>query len=397
MKPVLIKNDIYWLGVHDPALDAFEVVLPTPWGTTYNSYLIMAEKAALVEGVKVNFREEYVEKLKSLINPLDIKYVILNHTEADHSGAVPWIVEVAPNAQVITSEAASRHIHQLFHLERAVAGVADGDTLDLGDRELTFISAPFLHWPDTMFTYSPTDRVLFTCDAFGVHYCDEGAVFDDETGPFDDAYKYYFDNIMRPFKDKVLAALDKIKDLDVEIICTGHGPVLRSDPAKYFRLYREWSEEPEDPGRKEVAVFYSAAFGNVAQMADQLARGLAAAGARPVLRDIGGFEAGGAGGAAALIADAAGILVGMPAFEGAAQSPLEGLVDVLSAANVGGKPAAAFGPFGTTGEEVQKIEKRLKELGAKLVYPALAVDFAPDEGVFQKCRQFGRDFAAALV
>jgi len=394
MKPVRVTKDILWLGVHDPTLDAFEAVLPTPWGTTYNSYLIRAEKPALVESVKVNFRDEYIEKLKSVINPLDIQYVILNHTEADHTGAVPWVVEAAPNARVITSAAASRHVHQLFHLEKAVTGVADGDTLDLGDRELTFIGAPYLHWPDTMFTYSPTDRALFTCDAFGVHYCDEGAVFDDEAGSFEEAYEYYFDNLMRPFKDKVLAALDKIEGLDVAVVCPGHGPVLRSDPAKYFALYRKWSEEAEGlEGKTPVAVFYSGDYGNVAQMADQIARGLTASGVRPVLRDIATTDA---GDAAALIADAAGILVGVPAFEGEERSALEGLIDVLSAANVGGKPAAAFGPFGTTGEEVQKIEKRLKELGANLARPALAVDFAPDEEVFEKCRQFGLDFAAAL-
>ena len=394
MKPVLVTDDIYWLGVHDPTLDAFEVVLPTPWGTTYNSYLIMAEKPTLVEGVKVNFRDEYLEKLKSLVDPLDLKYIILNHTEADHSGVVPWLAEVAPNARVVVSRAAGRNVHQLFHLEREPLAVGDGDTLDLGDRELTFVSAPFLHWPDTMFTYSPTGRALFTCDAFGVHYCDEGAVFDDEAGSFDDAYKYYFDNIMRPFKDKVLAALDKIRDLDVEVVCTGHGPVLRSDPAKYFGLYRKWSEEAETlEGKPAAAVFYSGEYGNVAQMADQIARGLTAGGVRPVLRDVAATDA---EDAAALLADAAGVLVGLPAFDEAALSPIAGIIAAMSAANVGGKAAAAFGPFGTTGEGVQRLESRLKKLGANLMQPALAVDFAPDEEVFQRCRQFGRDFAAAL-
>jgi flavorubredoxin len=395
MKPVRVTKDILWLGVHDPTLDAFEAVLPTPWGTTYNSYLIRAEKPALVESVKVNFRDEYVEKLKSVINPLEIQYVILNHTEADHSGAVPWVVEAAPNARVITSSAASRHIHQLFHLEREPLAVADGDTLDLGDRELTFIGAPYLHWPDTMFTYSPHDRALFTCDAFGVHYCDENAVFDDQAGSFEEAYKYYFDNLMRPFKDKVLAALDKIEGLDLGVVCPGHGPVLRTDPGKYFALYRKWSEEAEElEGKPSVAVFYSGDYGNVAQMADQIARGLTASGVRPELRDIGTTDAGDAG---ALIEAAAGVLVGVPAFEGESESAVDALIEVLSSANVGGKPAAAFGPFGTTGNEVEKTEKRLKELGANLARPALAVDFAPDEEVFQMCRQFGLDFAADLL
>ena len=393
MDPVLVKNDIYWLGVHDPHLDAFEVVLPTPWGTTYNSYLIMAAKPTLVEAVKVTFRDEYVEKLKSLIDPLKIEYLILNHTEADHSGAVPWLAEVAPNARVVTSKAASRQTHQLFHLEREPLAVGDGDSLELGDRELTFISAPFLHWPDTMFTYSPRDRVLFTCDAFGVHFCDERAVFDDEAGDFAGPYRYYFDNIMRPFRDKVRQAVDKIAALDVDVICTGHGPVLRTDPRKYVELYRTWSEEP-DEGRVKplVVVFYSGDYGNVAQMADQIARGLAAAGAEPALRDVTSIKS---GEVSALLGEAAGLLIGVPAVADDALEPVERVL--AEAANVvGGKPAAAFGPFGTTGEAVQRVEGRLKEAGAKLARPALAVDFAPDEEVFQRCRAFGLDFGAAL-
>jgi flavorubredoxin len=393
MKPVAVTEDIIWLGVHDPHLDAFEVVLSTPWGTTYNSYLIMAGKPTLVEGVKVTFRDEYVEKLKSLIDPLKIEYLILNHTEADHSGAVPWLAEVAPNARVVTSEAAGRQIHQLFHLEREPLAVGDGDTLELGDRELTFISAPFLHWPDTMFTYSPRDRVLFTCDAFGVHFCDENAVFDDEAADFAGPYRYYFDNIMRPFRDKVLLAVDKIAGLDVDVICTGHGPVLRTDPRKYVELYRTWSEEP-DEGRVKplVAVFYSGDYGNVAQMADQIARGLAAAGAEPALRDVTTIKS---GEVSALLGEAAGLLIGVPAVADDALEPVERVLAEAADA-VGGKPAAAFGPFGTTGEPVQRVENRLKEAGAKLARPALAVDFAPGEEVFQRCREFGLDFGAVL-
>lgn len=393
MDPVLVKDDIYWLGVHDPHLNAFEAVLPTPWGTTYNSYLIMAARPTLVEAVKVTFRDEYVEKLKSLIDPLKIEYLILNHTEADHSGAVPWLAEVAPNARVVTSKAASRQIHQLFHLEREPLAVGDGDSLELGDRELTFISAPFLHWPDTMFTYSPRDRVLFTCDAFGVHFCDERAVFDDEAGDFAGPYRYYFDNIMRPFRDKVRQAVDKIAALDVDVICTGHGPVLRTDPRTYVELYRTWSEEP-DEGRVKplVAVFYSGDYGNVAQMADQIARGLAAAGAEPVLRDVVSITP---GDVRTLLGRAAGLLIGVPAVGDDALEPVERIL-VEAADTVGGKPAAAFGPFGTTGEPVQRVESRLKEAGAKLARPALAVDFAPDEEVFQRCRAFGLDFGAAL-
>lgn len=395
MDPVLVKDDIYWLGVHDGHLGAFEAVLPTPWGTTYNSYLIMAPKPTLVETVKVTFRDEYLEKIRSLVDPLRIEYLVLNHTEADHSGAVPWVVDIAPNARVVTSKAASRQLHQLFHLAREPLGVDDGDVLELGDRQLSFIGAPYLHWPDSMFTYSPRDRALFTCDAFGVHYCREGAVFDDEAGDFAEPYRYYFDNIMRPFNEKVRAALRKIGDLDIDVICTGHGPVLRTDPRKYVELYRKWSEEGHGgEGKPVVAVFYSGGHGNVAQMADQIARGLTAAGVEPVLRDLTSAEG---GEVTELLAGAAAFLVGVPVAAGDALAPVERILAGMSAVGVAGKAAAVFGPFGTTGEAVQRVEGRLQEMGAKMVRPTLAVDFAPDEDAFQKCRAFGLDFAGALT
>ncbi|UCH79324.1 MAG: FprA family A-type flavoprotein [Candidatus Coatesbacteria bacterium] len=394
MKPIPVTDDITWLGVHDPSLEAFEVVLPTPWGSTYNSYLIQAEKPTLVETVKVNFREEFLEKLKSLIDPLALQYVILNHTEADHSGALPWVVEAAPNARVVTSRAAERYTAQLFPLEREVIAVGDGDILDLGDRELSFVSAPYLHWPDTMFTYSPRDRALFTCDAFGVHFCAEEALFDDDAGDFAEPYRYYYDNIMRPFKEKVVIALDKIAGLEVDVICTGHGPVLRSAPQKYFELYRQWSEEAEESdGRPLVAVFYVGGEGNVAQMADQIARGLAAGGTAPVVRDA---ETATAEEVGALLEISGGALFGVPAA-GREFKTLEAVLSAVSEANVGGEAASAFGPYGTVGETVKVVESRLREAGAKIVKPPLAVDFAPDEEVFQRCREFGLDFASAVA
>jgi flavorubredoxin len=244
-----------------------------------------------------------------------------------------------------------------------------------------------------MFSYLPTDRALFTCDAFGVHFNPKDGIFDDEAGDFADAYRYYFDNIMRPFRDKVLAALDKIAALDVGVICTGHGPILRSDPGKYFDLYRTWSEEADViTGRPLVAVFYAGGEGNVAQMADQIARGLVAGGATPVVRDVDDIAP---GGVHAMLESAAGVLFGVPA-SGEAGESTTAILEAFTEENVRGKVAGAFGPYGTTGPAVAEVEVRLRRAGAVLKEPTLAVDFAPDEEVFQKCRRFGLAFAGAL-
>ena len=199
--------------------------METKFGTTYNSYFINAEKKTIVETTKEQFWKTYEHKLTSVCNPEEIEYIILNHTEPDHSGNLKNLLNIAPKAIVVGSGNAIRYLKDQLGNDFAHIIVKDGDTLDLGNKTLKFISAPNLHWPDTIYTYLEEDKLLFTCDSFGAHFCDE-RMFDTKVGDFDDAFKYYFNVILKPYSKFMLKAIEKIRPLDIKAICTGHGPIL---------------------------------------------------------------------------------------------------------------------------------------------------------------------------
>ena len=238
-----IRKGIHWVGVLDPGLEIFDIVIPTQWGTTYNSYLIEADEPALVDTVKGNFTEEFLEKLEERIDLANLKHLIVNHTEPDHSGAVGELLRRAPHLKVHGSRAAIQFLREQVNMDFDAHVVGENDSLDLGNRRLRFIMAPFLHWPDTMFTYLEGEGVLFTCDAFGSHYSPpEGKLLESEQAEdFTEAIRYYFDSIMSPFKPKVQEAVAKVGSLDIDLIATGHGPILDRDPWRVVDLYRRWS------------------------------------------------------------------------------------------------------------------------------------------------------------
>lgn len=233
MKTLKLKNNLYWAGILDPNLDVFDIIMETEFGTTYNSYLLKgSEKTVLFETAKAKFMDEYIDKVTLLTNIEDIDYIVMNHTEPDHAGSAVKLMEMNPDITLIGTQMAIDFMKEITNMEFAYIVAKDGNTLSLGDKTLKFISAPNLHWPDTMFTYIPEDKVLITCDSFGAHYSSEEILHSkitDNEG-YMSALKYYFDNILGPFKPYMLKAIDKIKDLDIDIICTGHGPVLDDNP-----------------------------------------------------------------------------------------------------------------------------------------------------------------------
>ncbi|MFZ5591307.1 MAG: FprA family A-type flavoprotein [Bacillota bacterium] len=391
---ISIVPGVYWVGAKDPDLRIFDIVMETKYGTTYNAYLVQGrEKTALIETVKVRFYEELKERVTSVV-PLDkIDYIVVNHTEPDHSGSMVRLLADAPQATVVGSKVAIKFLKQQVNRDFPCREVGDGDQVDLGGKTLRFINAPFLHWPDSMFTYLPEDKILFTCDAFGCHYCGD-SIFNDEVGDISDAYKYYFDVIVKPFRQYVLEAAEKIQGLAVDIIAPSHGPVLRQDPWKYVQIYAQWSKQEKDPAApKKVAVLYSSAYGYTGSLAKEIAAGLQESGVQAELLEIimhplselvDKIEA------------ADGFLIGSPTINRDAVPPVWQLLSGVSAIINKGKPAGAFGSYGWSGEAVKFIEQRLKDLQLKVPIPGLRVNFAPAEGDLARARDFGRQFAAAV-
>lgn len=391
MQMLQVTKDIYWVGALNANLRIFDVFLHTKHGTTYNSYLIKSKKPALVEAVHAKFTEEFLDKVKSLIDPKELAYIIVNHTEMDHTGALKELLRVAPNAEIVSSKSAAMFLKNILNCDFKSRVVADGDTLDLGDRHLKFIWAPFWHWPDTMFSYLQEDKVLFPCDGFASHFCDE-RLFDDKVENFDEDFQYYYNHIMRPFLPKIREGLRKVEGLDIKLIAPSHGPILRTNPKRYIDAYREWTQEKPHPKKKALVVYVSA-YGNTKLMAEAIGKGVFSGGCEveiiegsdvnvEILRDK--------------IEDADGILFGTPTINNDALKPIWDAICLLNSVDGKKKLTACFGSYGWSGEAVGFLEGRLKGLRYKVFEPGVKVNFVPTADDLKKCEEFGRGFANAI-
>jgi flavorubredoxin len=233
-RAVEFADGVYWVGALDPTLRNFDIILTTANGTTYNSYLVRgSDGVAVIDTVKENFSDEFFARLESEVDYREIKAIVLNHLEPDHSGALPELMRRAPQARLYISQRATSMLKALLHADEGFeyTTVTTGDTVDLGDRTLTFLHTPFLHWPDTQCTYLEEEGVLFSGDVFGCHYCDK-RLFNDLVGDFRFSFDYYYAHIMRPFKDHVMDALKLIEPLKLNQIAPTHGPILRERPRR---------------------------------------------------------------------------------------------------------------------------------------------------------------------
>ncbi len=397
MSAIKAMDDLWWVGVEDHDLRVFDIVMHSDWGTSYNAYAVRgAEGVALFETVKEKFFDEYLQNLKEVCSLDEVKYIVVGHTEPDHSGSLEKLLELTPNATVVGSATAITFLKEIVNKPFASRAVKEGDTLDLGGRTLTFLSVPFLHWPDSMYTYIPEMKALFTVDSFGCHYADDRVFNDLIDGDFTEAYKYYFDCIMGPFKPFVLKALDKIKPLDIQFIGNGHGPVLRANIPHYLELYRQWATPVVVPAdERRVAIAYVSAYGYTKQLAGVIADALAEGGVKHVeLYDLVECDL---ETARAAVQSADGFLLGSPTLVGDALPPIYEMLVGLNPIIHKGKPAGAFGSYGWSGEAVPKLTAQMQAIGLALPVEGLKVRFKPSEAQLAEARQFGLDFAAAVL
>ncbi len=397
-KVLKVTDDVSWIGVLDRDLVTFDVVMETVYGSTYNSYFINADKKAIIETSKEKFWDVYENKVRQVVDPEEIEYIILNHTEPDHSGNLKKMIEIAPKAKVVASPNAIRYLKDLFKdADFEYMPVKDGDTLDLGNKTLKFIGAPNLHWPDSIYTYLQEDKVLFTCDSFGAHYCDE-KMFDDlvDEEKYDESFKYYFDVILKPFSKFMLKALDKIRDLDIEVICNGHGPVLRSNWKKYVELSRQWSEEYlGHPEKQRVFIPYVSAYDKTGQLAEKIAEGVRASGdIEAVPMDI---EMASIGDLESEVTQATGIIVGSPTINQNILLPVYKLFGVMTPLRDKNKLAGGFGSYGWSGEGASLIKNALTSLKMKYFEDGVFVKFTPDKEELEKGFNYGKAFGKKLI
>ncbi len=381
-----VTHRVDWIGVADPKLEIFDIVIPTEWGTTYNAYIISAEKITLVDTVKDVFAESYLAKIKARVNLDRIEYLVVNHTEPDHSGSIAKLLELNPNITIVSTKAGNLFLKEQVNKPFKSLIINDGDTLNLGDMNLEFIEAPFLHWPDSMFIYLKEEQVLFTCDAFGCHFCDKnGKIFNDEIVNFKEAYRYYYDEIMSPFKSYIMDATEKIINLPVKIVATGHGPILRKEPKKYFNLYLDWSRPPKK-NKKKLVVAYISAYGNTRKIAEAIASGFSNSGGEVDLLDVASMDFRKMRKA---FEEADALAFGSPTFNADAVVPIWVALSAVSPKTSRNKPALAFGDYGWSGEGVLNIAERLKSLKLKLVADGFRVRFTPTASDLNKAKELG--------
>ncbi|QEK12865.1 FprA family A-type flavoprotein [Crassaminicella thermophila] len=390
MKAFEIKNKIYWTGVLDPELETFDIIMKTPYGSTYNAYFIDDDKKVLIDTVKAKFKSEFINKLKSFVDIKSIDYVIINHTEPDHAGSLKYLLEINPNIEVYCTKAASIFLKEQVNKDFNIHIISDGEVLDIGSRKLTFITAPFLHWSDTMFVYSQDDKTLFSCDCFGSHYCgiDSKEVQKDS---YADALKHYYNAIIKPFAQHYLKAHEKIKDLPIEIILTSHGPILSEDPKRNLNLYRQWSEhEISTRNQRQVALIYLSAYKNTELMAQKIKEGLEANGAKVIFVDA---EKEDLSVLHEVINTSKGIILGSPTINKTMIKPIWDVFSIIDPMSNLGKIAGVFGSYGWSGEGIKMANTLLKQMGFKIPLEPIEKKFSPSEETLKKCIEFGKKFA----
>ena len=391
-----VTDNIYYVGVKNPDLKVFDIIMHTKYGTTYNAYVVKGnDKVALVEMVKDGFNKEHMEKVAEIVPLESIDYIVMSHTEPDHSGSLEEFLSINPDVTVVATRSAHNFLAEIVNKEFNGKVVNEGDTIDLGGVSLEFIMAPNLHWPDTMFTYVKEEKAIITGDMFGCHYAGKG-VFDEDFSPeLVDAQKYYFDVIISPFKDFALKAIDKIKDLDFDVICPSHGPVLAHQGHEAIARFKKWSEEitPKMGDKKIVIIAYVSAYGYTKKLAELAKDELSSLDFDARIYEITSYEA---SELKSKIDMADALLVGSPTFNRDALPPVWNLLIHLSAFNQKKMPAAAFGSYGWTGEAVKMLQERMKSLGMKVPTDGFRSRFKPSEKDIEGMKSFVQEFAKEI-
>jgi flavorubredoxin len=370
----------------------------TKYGTTYNSFFINAEKKAIVELAKEKFSETYLTKLRAVTNPEDIEYIIVDHTEPDHSGSLRILLDLAPSATVVGSGNAIRYLEDIVNKPFKSLIVKEGDTLDLGNKTLKFISAPNLHWPDSIFTLLVEDRILFTCDSFGAHYC-SSEMFSRFNDEYTAAFKYYFDVIMKPFSRFMIKAVERIKPLEIDFICPGHGPIHHENWKTATELSEKYAsaylKDTIGKYQNDILIAYISNYGYTKEAADLIASGIIEN--KDIAVEVVDIESISDEALEAKLIKADGIIVGSPTLNQNTLLPVYKLFALINPIRDKGKLGGAFGSYGWSGESPKIILENFRLLKLKIFEETAGFKFAPAGQKEEFLKDFGRRFAQKFM
>jgi flavorubredoxin len=389
---IKISDSVYWVGAIDWSIRDFHGYT-TPHGSTYNAYLILADKITLIDTVKASFKDEMMARIASIIDPSKIDYIVSNHSEQDHSGCLLDVINLVQPEKVFASVMGVKTLGDIFHNDCKIIPVKEGETVSLGNMDLKFMEARMIHWPDSMFSYLEKEGVLFSQDAFGMHLATFER-FADEL-PMDmleyEAATYYA-NIVLPYSPVVLKTMEKIEATGwaIKIFAPDHGPVWRKDLAFIIDLYKKWARQK--PTNKAVVV-YATMWHSTEMMAKAIAEALAGEGVRVKLlsmSDVHRSEV------VYEVLEAGALIVGSPTLN---NNILPQMADVMTYLK-GLKPAhligAVFGSFGWSGESVKDLEAILRDMKVDIVAEPISIKHVPDKDVLERCSQLGKSIAVEL-
>ena len=374
--------------------DRFDIEFGLQNGTTYNSYLIRADKIALVDTSHAKFRQLYLDTLTGLIDPKEIDYLIISHTEPDHSGLVKDFLELAPQATVVGAKVAIKFLEDLVHQPFKKQLVKSGQSIDLGQGHIIdFVNAPNLHWPDTIFSYDRATGILYTCDAFGMHYCSD-ATFDEDLKAIEPDYRFYYDCLMAPNARSVLSAMKRMDKLgEIKTVANGHGPLLRHNLTELLERYRKWSKA-QAKAEKTVAVFYISDYGYSDRLSQAIARGITKTDVAVEMIDLRSAET---TEVHELVSRATGIVLGMPPLSGSNHEEIVANIGTILAATKEKQVVGMFESYGDDDEPIDPLLTKFKDVGLKAAFPAIKIKDTPSEADYQLCEESGTDLGQLLT
>ncbi|MEM0466991.1 MAG: anaerobic nitric oxide reductase flavorubredoxin [Candidatus Thermoplasmatota archaeon] len=392
-----IKNKVSWVGKIDWDLRKFHGnELSTHRGSSYNSYLIRDEKTVLIDTVWTPFSKEYVHNLSQEIDLNTIDYIIANHAESDHSGALPELMRSIPDTPIYCTANGVKSLKGHYHQDWNFHPIKTGEKLNLGSKELIFIEAPMLHWPDSMFCYLTGDNILFSNDAFGQHYASEYMFNDlvDQTELYTEALKYYA-NILTPFSSMVDKKIQEVLNLKlpVDVICPSHGVIWRKNPLQIVEKYRTWARNYKE---NQITILYDTMWDGTRIMAEHIAKGIVQTDPYVNVKLFNSSKAD-KNDTISEIFKSKAILVGSPTINKGILTSTAMILEEIRGLNFKDKKAAAFGCYGWSGESVPMITQHLKQAGFTVIDDGLKILWNPDEASRKKCFEYGQNFARATM
>lgn len=397
MAPVEIAPNVFWIGVNDHDTDLFESMWPIQdTGVSYNTYLIRDEKNAVIDLSKEMMTEPFLEQMKSVIDPADLDYIILNHMEPDHTGALSAVRELAPDAEILGTSLAASFLENFYGIEEGFRPVKHGETLSLGSHTLQFAQTPNVHWPETMMTYLQENRILFSCDAFGGYGAVPDSIFDDtceDLEYYERESLRYFSTIVALYSKPVLMALKKLADLEVSMIAPSHGLIWRKRPERIVELYETWSKYASGPAKPEIALLVGSMYGNTARMAQAVAAGIRDAGVPYIEIDVARTDL------SEILSELLvrqGVVVAAPTYEGELFPPMANVLQMAAQKRIRGRLSTFVGSYSWKSAAPSRYEELIKPMRWKH-YEGRDFLGAPDMNDLEAGEVMGKSFAQAVA